>query len=149
VDGGQQARPSKEQEIDHVNFQLSTSQLGDNAAIVRSFLELAFNGRQPTKAAATYLGVFYRQNNPRAYGSAAFLRLAEGYLRANPELRLTIQLLLADGDVVVTQSLLQRDATDRGLQVTDTFELADGRIVWHWDVMQELPENVARSAAAA
>jgi predicted SnoaL-like aldol condensation-catalyzing enzyme len=125
------------------------SQPRDNAAIVRSFLELAFNGHQPAAAAATYLGASYRQHNPTASGSTAFIRLAEGYLRASPELRLTIQLLLADGDVVVTQSLIQCDASDPGRQVMDTFELAAGRIVWHWDVMRELPENVARAASAA
>jgi predicted SnoaL-like aldol condensation-catalyzing enzyme len=147
MDGGQKARPRNEQEIEHVNVQLSTSKLGDNAAIVRSFLELAFNGRQPTRAAATYLGASYRQYNPMRSGAAAFVQLAERCLRAYPELRLTIQVLLADGDVVVTQSLLQLHPTDRGLQLTDTFELADGRIVRQWVVMQELPENAARAAA--
>jgi predicted SnoaL-like aldol condensation-catalyzing enzyme len=115
---------------------------------VRAFLALAFNARQPREAAAKYLDAAYRQHNPPCSGTAAFLRLAEDYLRAFPELRLTIQLLLADGDVVVTQSLLQRFPTDRGLQVTDTFELAHGRIVEHWDVMRELPENAAGAAAA-
>jgi predicted SnoaL-like aldol condensation-catalyzing enzyme len=120
-----------------------------NAAIVRSLLELAFNGRRPAEAAATYLGASYRQVDPPESGTTAFVRLAEGYLRASPELRFTLQLLLADGDVVVTQSLIQVDANDRGHQVTDTFELADGRIVCHWEVMQDLPESLARATSAA
>jgi predicted SnoaL-like aldol condensation-catalyzing enzyme len=115
---------------------------------VRAFLALAFNARQPREAAATYLDAAYRQHNPPGSGTAAFIQLAEDYLRAFPELRLTVQLLLADGDVVVTQSLIQRYPNDRGLQVMDTFELAHGRIVWHWDVMQELPENATGAAAA-
>jgi predicted SnoaL-like aldol condensation-catalyzing enzyme len=123
---------------------MSTS--GDNATVVRSFLDLAFNGRQPVRAAATYLSAFYRQGIVAGLGRSAFVWLSDHYLRAYPHLRLRVQLLLADGDVVVTQCLIQRDANDPGRQVTDTFELADGRIVWHWDVMQDLPENVARAA---
>jgi predicted SnoaL-like aldol condensation-catalyzing enzyme len=116
-----------------------------NAAIVRSFLDLAFNGRQPAEAAAAYLDACYRQHGPTRQGTSAFLRLAEGYLQAAPRLRLIIQLVIADGALVVTQSLIQRDANDPGRQVMDTFELADGRIVEHWDVMRELPTNVARA----
>jgi len=125
------------------------SKHANNLGIVRSFLELAFNARQPGEAAATYLGAAYRQYNPDVEGTAAFVRLAEEHLRAAPDLRLTVQMLIGEGDWVVAQSLIQRHPLDRGRQVMDTFELAEGRIVGHWDVMQELPENAAGAARAA
>jgi predicted SnoaL-like aldol condensation-catalyzing enzyme len=118
-----------------------TSKSVANAAIVCSLLERAFNGHQPAEAAATYLDSSYCQRNPTRCGTAAFVRLADGYLQAHPNLRLTVQLVVADGDLVVTQSLIQRDSNDPGRQVMDTFELANGRIIGHWDVMQELPRG--------
>jgi predicted SnoaL-like aldol condensation-catalyzing enzyme len=122
-----------------------------NATTVRSFLELAFNGRQPAEAAATYLDDSYRMHAPWGYKfvALAWVRYVESYLRTYPDLRLTIQLVIAEGDLVVTQSLFQRDANDSGRQVTDTFELTNGRIVCHLDVMRDLPENLGRVARAA
>jgi predicted SnoaL-like aldol condensation-catalyzing enzyme len=122
-----------------------------NATTVRSFLELTFNGRQPAEAAATYLASSYRMHAPwgHEYVALAWVRYVESYLRTSPDLRLTIQLVIAEGDLVVTQSLFQRDANDSGRQVTDTFELANGRIVCHLDVMRDLPENLGRVARAA
>jgi predicted SnoaL-like aldol condensation-catalyzing enzyme len=126
-----------------------TAQLTNNVRTVRAFLDLAFNARQPLEAAARYLDPAYRQLEPTAQGPAAFVRLADGYLRAYPELHLTIQLVLADGDWVVVQSLIQRQPGDLGRQVMDTFQLAHGRIVEHWDVMTDVPENVAAAASVA
>jgi predicted SnoaL-like aldol condensation-catalyzing enzyme len=126
-----------------------TSKHASNLDIVRSFLEMAFNDRQPTEAAATYLDASYRQHNSEVRGGAAFVRLAEEHLRAAPDLRLTVQLLIGEGNWVVAQSLVQRHPLDRGRQVMDTFELGEGRIIGHWDVMQELPENAAGAARAA
>jgi predicted SnoaL-like aldol condensation-catalyzing enzyme len=120
-----------------------------NIRIVRALLDLAFNARQPLEAAARYLDPAYRQLDPAAQGPAAFVRLADGYLRAYPELHLTIQLILADGDWVVVQSLIQCQPGDPGRQVMDTFQIAHGRIVEHWDVMAEVPENVAAAASVA
>jgi predicted SnoaL-like aldol condensation-catalyzing enzyme len=116
---------------------------------VRALLDLAFNVRQPREAAAKYLDAAYRQHHPTAWGVTAFVRLADRYLKAYPELHWTIQLLVADGDWVVAQSLIQRQPNDRGQQVMDTFQLASGRIVEHWDVMRELPENVAAETSVA
>jgi predicted SnoaL-like aldol condensation-catalyzing enzyme len=126
-----------------------TSKHASNLDIVRSFLTMAFNDRQPSEAAADYLGDSYRQPDMGVDGPAAFVRLAEEHLRAAPDLRLTVQLLIGEGDWVVAQSLVQRHPLDRGRQVMDTFELGEGRIVGHWDVMQELPENAAGAARAA
>ncbi|MBN9225426.1 MULTISPECIES: nuclear transport factor 2 family protein [unclassified Microbacterium] len=46
---------------------------------------------------------------------------------------------LADGDIVVTHSHFRRTPEDRGLAVADFWRLEDGKIVEHWDVIQEVP----------
>lgn len=124
------------------------SEISNNMRVVRAFLELAFNARQPVQAVTAYLAASYRQHTPLGQdGSQAFVRLATDYLEVFPGLQLTVQLVVADGPFVVVQSLMQRHPRDRGRQVLDTFQLANGRIVEHWDVLQEPPEVAALATA--
>jgi predicted SnoaL-like aldol condensation-catalyzing enzyme len=44
---------------------------------------------------------------------------------------------------VVMHSHLIRETGDRGMAVVDIFRLEDGKIVEHWDVVQEIPETPA------
>jgi predicted SnoaL-like aldol condensation-catalyzing enzyme len=125
------------------------SQVTSNLDTVRALLETAFNARQPSRAAALYVSPAYRQQDSGAAGAAAFVRLANDYLRDCPQLRLDVQLLLGDGAWVVAQSRIRRFPDDPGRAVMDTFQLAGGRVVAHWDVLQCLPENVALAGAAS
>lgn len=45
--------------------------------------------------------------------------------------------------MVVTHSNLHFERGDRGMAVADFWRLADGKIVEHWDVIQEVPEKSA------
>jgi predicted SnoaL-like aldol condensation-catalyzing enzyme len=125
------------------------SQAVKNLAAVHAFLDTAFNARQPARAAARYLSPTYRRHDVGSVGGVAFVRLARNYLRDRPRLRLDVQWLLGDGDWVVAQSLIRRFPDDPGRQVMDTFQLDAGRIVGHWDVMRDLPENVALTSVAS
>jgi predicted SnoaL-like aldol condensation-catalyzing enzyme len=49
------------------------------------------------------------------------------------------------GDLVVVHSHLTRKPGDRGMAVMDVFRLENGKIVEHWDVMQEVPETAFKS----
>jgi predicted SnoaL-like aldol condensation-catalyzing enzyme len=146
---GQNQGETLESQIRREWSQPVTTDISNNMHTVRALLELAFNTRQPREAAAKYLDATYRQHHPTAWGVAAFVQLAEAYLQAYPELHWTIQLLVADGDWVVAQSLIQRQPNDQGRPVMDTFQLANGRIVEHWDVLRELPENATAAASVA
>jgi predicted SnoaL-like aldol condensation-catalyzing enzyme len=122
--------------------------VANNLSTVRAFLETAFNARQPSRAAALYVSPACRQYDG-AVDAAAFVRLANGYLSSCPRLRLDVQLLLGDGEWVVAQSLIRRSPDDPGHQVMDTFQLGGGRIVEHWEVMEELPENSVLASVAS
>ena len=54
---------------------------------------------------------------------------------------LDIKRAVAEDDMVVTHSLLVRKSGDPGLAMVDIFRLENGKIVEHWDVIQEVPEN--------
>jgi len=60
-----------------------------------------------------------------------------------PELHLDIKRALAEEDLVFTHSHLHLKPGDRGMSVADIWRIADGRIVEHWDVVQEVPEASA------
>ncbi|WP_408590689.1 nuclear transport factor 2 family protein [Novosphingobium sp.] len=59
----------------------------------------------------------------------------------SPDARQTIHRSFADGDHVVVHVHVVRFPGDPGIAVVDIFRLADGMIVEHWDVLQEIPAD--------
>ncbi|WP_433254001.1 nuclear transport factor 2 family protein [Streptosporangium sp. CA-135522] len=117
-----------------------------NRQVVRAYLELAFNAKQPAEAAAEYVGGGYIQHNPHAAdGPEGFVAAISGFIGQFPELSIDIKRTVAEGDLVVTHSLLKVSAEDRGSAAMDIFRLEDGRIVEHWDVVQAVPEHAANA----
>lgn len=115
-----------------------------NKEIVRDFYNLALNLRKPREAVAKYLGSSYRQHNPTAGdGPAPFIAFVEGFVKAFPSLHFDFKRFIAEGDLVVVHSHLTRKPADLGMGVMDIFRLENGKIVEHWDVMQEVPESAA------
>lgn len=117
-----------------------------NKAVVRDFYNLAFNLKQPEEAVAKHIGPSYRQHNPTAGdGSEPFIAFVHGFAEAFPSLRFDFKRVVAEGDLVVLHSHLVRQPGDRGMAVMDIFRLENGKIVEHWDVLQEVPETAANS----
>jgi predicted SnoaL-like aldol condensation-catalyzing enzyme len=67
----------------------------------------------------------------------------EGFAGQFPQTSLEIKRAVAEGDMVVTHSLLKTSPEDRGTAVADFFRLKDGKVVEHWDVLQPVPESAA------
>ena len=53
-------------------------------------------------------------------------------MKAFPEASVDIRRVFADGDIVVTHSLLKFTPDDRGTVAADFFRLEDGKVVEHW-----------------
>lgn len=118
--------------------------LESNKTVVREFYNLAFNLKKPEEAVAKYMGSSYRQHNPAAGdGPEPFIAFVRGFAQAHPSFRFDLKRQVAEGDLVVVHSHLIRQPGDRGMAVMDIFRLEDGRIVEHWDVLQEVPESSA------
>ena len=114
-----------------------------NRKAVQEFYELALN-KKDFEAASRYLGPRYVQHNPLVgegkEGFKAFLEM----LRAEfPDNHNEIKRVFADGDYVIIHVHSVRIPGTRGRAIFDLFKLEDGKIVEHWDAIQEIPEKSA------
>lgn len=115
-----------------------------NKQTVIAFYERAFNDQEPEDAVERYLGSQYIQHNPQAAdGPEAFVQFVKWFTGQFPDLKVEIKRAIAEGDLVVTHSLLKTSADDRGTAAADIFRLEDGKVVEHWDVLQPVPEESA------
>jgi predicted SnoaL-like aldol condensation-catalyzing enzyme len=119
--------------------------LEQNKNIVVDFYTTSFGG-SPESAVAKHCGETYIQHSPGASdGTEAFIGFVD-YLRSqNPELQLTIERVIAEGDLVVTHSHLILTPEDPGQALADIFRLEEGKVVEHWDVTQQVPASSANS----
>ena len=115
-----------------------------NKTTVRDFYNLALNLKKPEEAVAKFMGPYYRQHNLGAGdGPEAFIAFVREFVKAFPTLHFNFKRIIAQGDLVAVHSHLVRHAGDRGMAVMDIFRLENGRVVEHWDVLQEVPETPA------
>lgn len=117
--------------------------LDANKKIVVDFYEKGLN-QKDYDAAAQYFGPRYIQHNPgAANGPEGFKRLV-GFLKEKfPNSRNEIKRVIAEGDLVVLHVHSKREPTDRGRAIVDIFKVENGKIVEHWDVIQDVPEKSA------
>lgn len=121
-------------------------QLEENKRIVREYYDLAFNQRKPEEAVAKHMGPYYRQHNPGAAdGAEAFIGFVKWFAQTYPSFRIELKRMIAEGDLVVTHSHLIREPGERGMAVADIFRLENGKVVEHWDVVQDVPESSANN----
>jgi predicted SnoaL-like aldol condensation-catalyzing enzyme len=121
-------------------------QLELNKKIVLEFNDLAFIQRKPDEAVTKYHGPYYGQHNPSATdGSEAFVGFVKWFAQTYPSFQIGVKRIIAEGDLVVMHSHLVREPGERGMAVVDIFRLENGKIVEHWDVVQEIPETSANN----
>jgi predicted SnoaL-like aldol condensation-catalyzing enzyme len=118
-------------------------QMEDNKKTVVEFYEAAINQKN-FEAAAKFVGARYVQHNPRAADGLEGLKGFLAYLREKlPDYHSDIKRVFADGDYVILHVHNVPTAGSRGNAIIDIFKLEGGKIVEHWDVRQEIPEQAA------
>jgi predicted SnoaL-like aldol condensation-catalyzing enzyme len=112
-----------------------------NRALVLSFYDQFFNLHETGKAAAV-VADDYRQHNPEMPdGKAPFVEYFTDFFKDNPESKAKVVRSATDGDLVYLHVHSTNGANDRGQAVVDVFRVTDGKIVEHWDVIQDVPEK--------
>ena len=116
-----------------------------NKKVVVDYYQTAFNGN-PEKAAADHFGDRYIQHNPQAEdGPEAFIGFVKWLRGEYPELSLHIKRVIAEGDMVATHSHLVLVPGEPGRALADFFRLENGKVVEHWDVIQDVLKSSANS----
>jgi predicted SnoaL-like aldol condensation-catalyzing enzyme len=122
------------------NFDHHRARLEQHKRTVVAFYTLAFNGHQPEEAVRRYVGPVYIQHNPfAADGPAAFIE----FVNAFPQASVEIKRVIAERDLVITHSRVQLGPQFPAQAAMDMFRLKHGKIVEHWDVVQEIPATSA------
>ena len=126
-------------------FATDAKQMEENKKIVAEFYELAINQKN-FEAASKFLGSRYVQHNPRAADGPEGLKAFLAFLREKfPDYHSEIKRIFADGDYVIVHVHNVPTPGSRGNAIVDIFKLENGKVVEHWDVRQEIPEQSANS----
>jgi len=120
-------------------------QMEANKKAVLEFYDLAIN-KKDFDAASKFIGSSYVQHNPRAADGPEGLKAFLAFLREKfPDYHSDIKRVFADGDYVIVHVHNVPTPGSRGNAIIDIFKLEDGKVVEHWDVRQEIPEQSANS----
>jgi len=126
-------------------FAADAQQMEANKKAVVEFYDLAIN-KKDFEAASKFLGPRYVQHNPRAADGPEGLKAFLALLREKfPDYHSEIKRVFADGDYVIVHVHNVPTPGSRGNAIIDIFKLENGKVVEHWDVRQEIPEQSANS----
>jgi predicted SnoaL-like aldol condensation-catalyzing enzyme len=117
-----------------------------NRQVIRDFYEEILNGRN-LDMVDRYMHEDYIQHNPyAAQGIPGFLEFHRSFFAAIPDVRTTINMIVAEGDLVFVYSTYTGTHTGDGFldfpptgnrvhyDVVDMFRVRDGKLCEHWDV---------------
>jgi predicted SnoaL-like aldol condensation-catalyzing enzyme len=114
-----------------------------NRKAVLAFYEKGLN-QKDVDAALAYVGDRYTQHNPNAADGPEGFRKFIGFLREKfPNSHSEIKRSFVDGDYVILHVHAVREPGTKGNAIVDIFKLENGKIVEHWDVVQDIPEKAA------
>jgi predicted SnoaL-like aldol condensation-catalyzing enzyme len=115
-----------------------------NKQNVVAFYNAAINDKDFEKA-RQYMGDEYIQHNPLAADGPEGLKAFLDFAKANlGSFKAEIKQVFADGNYVILHVHAKANPDDRGSAVMDIFRLDDnGKVVEHWDVIQQIPEKSA------
>jgi predicted SnoaL-like aldol condensation-catalyzing enzyme len=116
-----------------------------NKKIVTQFYDLVIN-QKDFAAAEKYLGAHYTQHNPTAADGEEGLQAFIQFLKDKyPQAHSDIVRVFAEGDYVILHVHSWREPDTRGRAIFDLFKLQNGKIIEHWDAVEDVPETSANT----
>nr|WP_052723842.1 nuclear transport factor 2 family protein [Paenibacillus wulumuqiensis] len=120
----------------------SAQQVAATKKLVTTFYNKFFNEHDGS-ALKKYIAEDYIQHNPTVPTGRKPLEAFIPFLKSSPDSRNEIVRVIAEGDIVALHVHSRSNKNDRGSAVVDIFRVANGKIVEHWDVIQQVPEKSA------
>jgi len=112
-----------------------------NKKMVKKFYQELFGEKNPD-AINKYIGDKYIQHNPGLPdGREALLNAVKVWFKDAPKEKIDFQHVAADGDLVFLH--VRNNSGPKVRAIVDIFRIENGKIVEHWDVIQEVPEKSA------
>ncbi|PGW27747.1 nuclear transport factor 2 family protein [Bacillus cereus] len=116
-----------------------------NKKMVVDFYNEVFN-KHNIDIIPKYVSEDYKQHNPFvADGRKAFMDFFKEDFVKNPNSSAEIKRVVAEGDTVALHVHSRTNSQDKGVAIVDIFRIKDGKIVEHWDVIQEIPNDTANN----
>ena len=123
---------------------------GANAAnsgskdLVLAYYRMMFQDKDVEQAMNTYVNKNLIQHDPYlGDGAAAMTDFFVPYYEQHPQASAEIKRVVAEGDIVVVHALWKETPEDTGQAMVDIFRVENSKIVEHWNVSQDIPENPA------
>jgi predicted SnoaL-like aldol condensation-catalyzing enzyme len=118
-------------------------QLEQNKQNAIAFYKMAYLGN-PARAVELYVGKEYIQHNPDvADGTRGFIEYFERMQREYPEKSIEFVRCIAEGDLVALHTHQTWPGNEQYITM-DFFRFdEEGKIVEHWDAIQQIPETSA------
>ena len=123
------------------------AQMSDAAKMERNkknvveFYNAVLNEKDFEKA-SKYVGATYIQHNPIGADGLEGIKGFINFLKAKfPNNKSEIKRVFADGNYVIVHVHAVREPGTKGQAIIDIFRLENGKIVEHWDVVQDVPEQ--------
>ena len=114
-----------------------------NRQLVVEFYHQNFNQHQVDQATKVMADDYIQHNPLVPNGKEPFVSFFKGFFANNPNAKSKIVRTAADGDLVWLHIHATNGENDRGQAIIDVFRVKDGKIVEHWDVIQDVPEKAA------
>ena len=113
--------------------------------VAKRFIQLFYVEDNPRDAFMAWMHPDYIQHNPNApTGRDATLAMMQASMARLPDLsHRVVRVVWGDADLVAVHFHFIREAYTRGYAIVDILRVADGYIVEHWDVMQDMPDPAA------
>ncbi len=119
----------------------NVSQQEANKKLVIEFYQDLFGNKNP-EAINKYIGDKYIQHNPALPdGKEALYQAVKVWFTDAPRENVDFQHVAADGDLVWLH--IRSKSGEKVRAIVDIFRIENGKIVEHWDVIQEIPGKSA------
>jgi predicted SnoaL-like aldol condensation-catalyzing enzyme len=111
-----------------------------------AFYDLMFNQSRPTQAIRDYVGdVYVQHNSVVGNGKKAFVDYYTKLAEDNPGKHMHFKRVIAEGSLVMLHCYQEMPGS-KGIARIDIFRHDEnGKIVEHWDVVQDIPQKCANN----